>query len=356
MDSLEELKQELELQKSAILDKGGVVQTAYTHPSPSEITAGINSIDSPNLSIATASEQDVVQGKTFYAKDSKLKTGTYVALDSTEFEEMYLYYNPESTNTYYFAVESGKTSIRPYLFGNTPHKMIITLNPELEEIGAYTFGEGDDLTISNFEIATNLKTVGEYGLSKAKNIDLSILPNSLEYIGEGGFRSTGENCDKVIIPSGITFFGNLSFSFDLGGKSYHNEFAFNNTNFTYFPMNLICNRIFDCDLIVPSHITAIRATFNFGGCFNNIVFHENVTSLSAGCFNAEITEPIEYFSRLKTITFYRTSPPQIGSSAFANQFVDTVKIYVPDESYDAYCRVSNLTLFKSNIYPMSQKE
>lgn len=44
MDNLEILKQELLAQKAAIESKGGTVVVAENNPSPSEITAGINTI------------------------------------------------------------------------------------------------------------------------------------------------------------------------------------------------------------------------------------------------------------------------------------------------------------------------
>lgn len=352
MNSLEELKQELELQKNAIINRGGVVQTTYTHPSPSEITAGINSIDAPNLSLATATDTDVLQGKTYYAGNSKLKTGCFVAPDTTLFKEMYLYYNPESTSTYYFSIESGQTSIRPNLFGSSPHKMIITLNEELENVGAYSFGEGADMTIANFEDAINLKTVGEYGFSCAKNIDLSILPNTLTTMDQYSFSNTGENCDKIVVPSSITSASAYTFYYNKG-KAFHDEFVFNNTSLILFPISYIYNRIFDCDLILPSNIINIGANFNFGGGFNNMIFHENVQNLASSCFSALATDPVEYF-KLETITFLGTTPPQVSSFAFAPQVSDTFKIYVPDESIDSYkARLSN---FKTRVFPMSEKE
>jgi len=66
MSSLEALKQELLTQRSLIESKGGTVEVAHTNPSPSEITAGINTIQAPNMTLATATEENVLEGKTFY--------------------------------------------------------------------------------------------------------------------------------------------------------------------------------------------------------------------------------------------------------------------------------------------------
>ena len=70
MESIDLLKQEILNQKKEIENKGGVVNVANLNPSPAEITAGIKTIEMPNFSSATATEDDVANGKTFYAGDS----------------------------------------------------------------------------------------------------------------------------------------------------------------------------------------------------------------------------------------------------------------------------------------------
>lgn len=54
MNSIEELKEQLLLQKSAIEAKGGTVTVAGTNPSPAEITAGINTIPSASTTSANS--------------------------------------------------------------------------------------------------------------------------------------------------------------------------------------------------------------------------------------------------------------------------------------------------------------
>ena len=76
MDNLELIKMELLSQKNAIENKGGTVVVKNVNPSPSEITEGIKTINIPNLSEATATESDVISGKTFYAGNNTLKFGS----------------------------------------------------------------------------------------------------------------------------------------------------------------------------------------------------------------------------------------------------------------------------------------
>ena len=77
MSNIEILKNELISQKQAIEEKGGNVIVKNLNPSPSEITEGIKSISSVDLSLADATESDVKKGKTFYAMDTTLKVGTH---------------------------------------------------------------------------------------------------------------------------------------------------------------------------------------------------------------------------------------------------------------------------------------
>lgn len=83
MENLEILKLELLSQRTEIENKGGVVNVANTNPSPSEITAGIKTIAVPDFTSATATVEDVVDGKTFYAGNGNMKVGIKVVPDLT---------------------------------------------------------------------------------------------------------------------------------------------------------------------------------------------------------------------------------------------------------------------------------
>lgn len=84
MESLEILKQELITQKAEIEQKGGTVIVGSLNPSPSEITAGIKTITVPDLTAATATAQDVAEGKTFYSGNNTIKVGTQIIPNLTE--------------------------------------------------------------------------------------------------------------------------------------------------------------------------------------------------------------------------------------------------------------------------------
>lgn len=355
MDSLEELKQELKLQKTAIENKGGVVQTTYTHPSPSEITAGINTIEKIDTTLATATSNDVKNGKTFYAGNSTLKTGTYVAQDSQEFKDMYLFENPTSDTTFYYEPESYQTTIRPYLFCTSPHKMVVTLNSNIEEIGDCAFGYIDDLTVYGLENATSLTSVGNYALMNATNIDLGNLPSTLVTIGEGAFANAGTNSTNIVIPSAVTSAGVNSYANLNEIRSYHTNFNINSTSIQTLEENMLAYRMFNCDFYPPANIKTIKEKFNYGGSFNNITIPATVETLEIYCFFAKSSDPVELFN-LETITFLSPEPPSIYYSLFANQVLGKAKMYVPDEGFDAYYTTTYLQLFRPYMYPLSEKE
>ena len=81
MSSIETLKNELIYQKGAIESKGGTVLVAGTNPSPTEISAGIDSIQAANVGSATATPEDVLEGKTFFAGDNEIKQGTLTVVN-----------------------------------------------------------------------------------------------------------------------------------------------------------------------------------------------------------------------------------------------------------------------------------
>ena len=60
---------------------------------------------------------------------------------------------------------------------------------------------------------------------------------------------------------------------------------------------------------------------------------------------------------MKTITFERETPPTFGMYLFSDIFLNKgLKIYVPDNSIEAYKAATNFSKYSNYIYPMSQKD
>ena len=78
MSSLEIIKQELIKQKNMLENKGFTVSVSNINPSPTDISNAINNID-VRFSETTATEYDVLKGKTFISKTQDSEIGVFLA-------------------------------------------------------------------------------------------------------------------------------------------------------------------------------------------------------------------------------------------------------------------------------------
>ncbi|MBE5741111.1 MAG: leucine-rich repeat domain-containing protein [Clostridiales bacterium] len=355
MSSLEALKQELLTQRSLIESKGGTVEVAHTNPSPSEITAGINTIQAPNMTLATATEENVLEGKTFYAGNSILKTGTFQ--DPTEFYQRLFMFTPEvatETEKIYYTLPAGKTQVRNYLFNKCKNTVYITFNDEVEDILEYAFADCDNFVFTNFNDLKNIKNIKNYAFSNTMNsgIDFSCLPDSIETIMQRTFANNLKDGTSIGLPKNLI---------TLNTQCFYNDSRKVITNLSMpsitgtLPALGFYYCAFDCDFTPPATATIFGASFNYNGSFHNITVPATITALNSKAFGADSTEPMENFY-MKTLTFESETPPTIGANLIASQHVQNgLKIYVPDTAVDTYKATKNLTTYASIIYPMSEK-
>ena len=107
--------------------------------------------------------------------------------------------------------------------------------------------------------------------------------------------------------------------------------------------------------VLEDFVNEISTYFNYNGGFHNITVPSGVI-LRNFCFGGQSALPDSDFY-LKTVTFEGESPATIGTKVFAPQNINNgLKIYVPDNSLEAYKNVSNLSLYVDCIFPVSQKE
>ena len=388
MSSLETLKSELLTQKTEIENKGGVVSVANTNPSPAEITSGIKSIYIPDLTASTATESDVIVGKTFYSGDRYLKYGTYTPVDTsqatataedvllgktfyagdetlktgTNVGEDYRYvyeYNlnvKETEKQIRYAIPSTLTVLRSYMFYQNKHNITIDFHSDITALANYAFAYTSNFTFNNFPELTKISTIPPFCFCETKRtgISLETLPPNIKKIEERSFKDAVLEGTTINVPDSVTSLG--SYIFYNTTQIYHKALNISaNSKLQQLGVATLENCIFDCDFAPPVTVTDTPSKFNYNGSFNNIILPKKFSSLYANCFGAASTTSLDSI-RLKTIEFKNPNAPTIFYETSISQQAkeNGLKIYVPDESIDAY--KAKLTGFTDYIYPVSQKE
>lgn len=357
MSNLEKLKQELILQKETIERLGGEVLVQNNNPSPSEITQGIATIEVPDLTGSTATEEDVMYGKTFFSKDDTLRVGTHNDAGTT-FKHLYEYQvDVKSTDIILnYDLPSTITTIKPYAYYKNKNQVNFNFHENVDTLGDYAFAEASNFTFNNFNSLTKLTTIPEACFSGC-NIGSEILENfpaSLKYIIQNSFQNTLKENANIIIPTNVETIG--SYAFMSSTKVYCNSIEFSsNSRANGFGTSVFENVIFNCDFIIPENITNLSYKFAYNGSFNNIVMSNKMSALYQYCLGAASTTPISDV-RLRTITFTKTNPPStFYENCFPSQAKENgLKIYVPDASIEAY--KTKLAAYANYIYPVSEKE
>ena len=350
------LKQELLSQKDLIERRGGVVVQAGTNPSPFEITEGIKTISGSDLTIATATEQDVRLGKTFYAGSPELKTGS-ANMDAESFHHVFMYNQTSQTyeDDIYYTCPDHLLVIKANMFEYNYNKVTMTFNQELVTISEYAFRNAKNFSFNNFSNLTKLTRVGQYAFAGTgcNGIDFGMLPNCLARIDTYAFENGIKDNQSLKFPDSLSSLG--QYAFRQSTRKFLNSFDASTCKLTSLSAYACYNLAFNCDFIVPTQVTSVLNQFNYNGCFRNIVIHASA-KVSDGAFGGSSSRPLSDFF-LQTVVCESETPPFLGSTVFAEQNISNgFKIYVPDNAVEEYKASTYLTKYVNCIYPMSQKE
>lgn len=330
MQRLEELKQELLKQKEIITKKGGKVTVLNSNPSPSEITAGINSIISSNIdfSLVTATNDDVKKGKTYYNNMGELQTGNFEDVTNT-----FLLYNKsqlDSQTEYEFVMPSQITEVREGLFYNFPSKLKIHLDPKTTTIYNYALNSSSGgTTLENFNELTSLSEVKEYGLMGVRGIDLSNLPPNLTKVGRYSFCDTYYGQTSVKITSNITSCGEGCFSASDNNKATLKSVDL--SGLTAMSEKMFSNVYFDFHFVLPINITLLAGRCFFKGGVKTAVIHNKISAIGDGTF---FTDGDKSF--MEYIEFQGEKPPYTVGTIFNILHKTKFTIYVPENSVEEY--------------------
>lgn len=358
MSSIETIKKELKTQKAKIQEKGGNVAVKNDYPSPAEISAGIESIETPNFSLATATESDVMAGKTFFSTSSELKTGTGL-FQADLINHLFMYNTSEQAteDVVYYTCPQGLKTIRTYQFYYNYNPICFTFNSDLVNISDFAFQNAINMTFEGFNEMTSLKSIGQYAFNNTsgKNMNFASLPNSVTTIGGYSFLNVfNEEYSNYRFPDSVTSVGSCAFRQNT--RRVANGLDLSNYRLTSLSNYVFQSIAFNSDCVIPEGVKNVNSYFNYKGCFKNIYLPSTITKIDNYCFGADSADAVSnYF--LKTVTFTKETPPTVGNNVFALQNIENgFKIYVPDNAIEAYKAVANLQNYINCIYPVSQKE
>ena len=158
------------------------------------------------------------------------------------------------------------------------------------------------------------------GMRNAKNVSI---PNTIKYIGESAFNSSG--ITSILIPSGVEIIGDNAFSnCDLltSVTIPGNVKEIGNYSFSY------CDNL---ESVTISNGVELIGEYAFAGC-------EKLTRLSLGYGVKTIALSAFSSSRLSSVTI-PSSVTSIDSWAFNNSYLTTVKIYSKS------CKIADWSVF-----------
>ena len=245
-------------------------------------------------------------------------------------------------------VNLGKIKVLPssgngqaFMFGSCKSLESVVLPDTLEEIGSSAFYQCTSLTSIN--LPQSLKIISTDAFSSIKNAlpEEINLPN-LEDLGGGCFYQ-----------SAIKYVTNLGKITELK-KSNVGTFA-------------SCKSLIS--VVLPETLTSIIGdTFSECSELISINIPDSLISMGNGVFYACTLLPkidipnsvtsiggqaFEYCRGLKDAIIRATTPPTLGSAAFNSTHAD-LKIYVPDDSVEAYKAATNWSNYASKIHPLSE--
>ena len=283
MNSYNTIINELITQKQVLDEKGFVVNTANTYPSPSEITETIRNI-SFDLSNSTATEEDVLEGKTFYSNTNELKTGTLKQSSSSELLDYISCLISGQGQTEIFIPEN-VTQIKPYAFD------------------VYVNGcDQNVFTHHDFTIPPQIKKIYEYAFVGCNLTGTLTIPPTVEYMRSKPFQYT--NISKCIIDTLLTSSATDLFS--------------------------MCDNLRIIELTENS-TELYRKNLGSLRYVTQIILPANIASIADGAFYAS--------SAPESVKFLGTTPVPISTSVFSDIHISV--IVVPLEAYYTYYNTTN---------------
>jgi len=232
------------------------------------------------------------------------------------------------------SIPHGVTSIGDYAFQACLGITDILLPASLTTIGSMAF---NNTRISHVDIPSSVTTInGAFSSSSVKSV---IIPGSITTLG-GSIFSGCDLLEEAHIANGITSIPFYMFAECTSLKKIVIPYGVTSIGNHAF---LACRALESVE--IPDTVTVINVNaFQLCTALTKVTIPKNVTHINNFAFDG-CTAIIEYM-------VYRPTPPSIGANTFRG--INTnCKIYVPDDSVDAYKAATNWITLADHIYPMS---
>lgn len=246
-----------------------------------------------------------------------------------------------------------------------PTDFIKFADPVMQKLCAETWGDGENITYEQASTVNEIPTDFAYGNTEITSFDELKHFTSLTKIGIRAFKNC-KNLVSVIFPKSITstevncFEGaNLSKlkEFNLPLCKNVGNYTFNGcTNLvldsiqlpscTYIGWGGFQKTSINLEMLELPKIVSIQK-YAFMGCklLNGIDIGDGVKTIAQDAFS--------YLRTLKIVICRAVNPPTLGAKVFDGNSADR-KIYVPDDSVEAYKTATNWTAYADAILPLSQ--
>ncbi|HEY8390743.1 MAG TPA: leucine-rich repeat domain-containing protein, partial [Clostridia bacterium] len=169
-------------------------------------------------------------------------------------------------------------------------------------------------------IGNNVSSIRGSAFTNCYSLTSIVIPESVSSIGGSAFTNCYSLTD-IVIPESVSSIGTNAFGYCYSLTS----------------------------IVIPESVSSIES-YAFQHCYSltDIVIPESVSSISDYAFRI-------CYSILKYV-FNRTTPPTLASTSAFNNINSICKIYVPDESVEAYKTATNWVTYADYIYPISEME